>query len=382
MNSKYSIGIIGYGKMGSEIFSYLLPYSLDITLYTSSMEKLSAAKKKHERLRRRLSKRAIQDISNLECVTDLAKFQNCDIIIESIKEDFDLKCSLFREIGQYLHEDSILTTNTSSISINAFKNNVRHFENFCGLHFFYPVKLINLLEIIQSEKTSSITIEKIQDFAKHINMEHIIVQDAPASVINFILSFYYMEAIYILQEGITTPSKIDQIAKSSFYVGPCESMDIIGLDFFMHSMQRVTANSKIIDFSDREVWDEPFLLYKLLKQGRSGRNSGAGIFYYQESEKLEDDLSFYAQGMLNRTVSEDDIADRLFYSILNGCLAAINNDLCSANDLDKGIKNILFMDQGPISFIRTQKYEQVQSNFAQLANKYGQRFFVHKNLAT
>lgn len=378
MTSDYKIGIIGYGKMGSEIFSYLLPYALDIILYSKNLDKLAHAEKKYSRFQKRLLKRGVHDFSNSKCVDNLSYLYDCNIIIENIKEDFAAKVELFKKLSKNIHPDTILTSNTSSLSLKSLSESGNLSNNFCGMHFFYPVKLINLIEIIKAPRTSLKTINTLQSFAEFINKEHIVVEDAPASVINCVLSFYYIEAIYLLQEGNVLPSTIDEVAKRYFYIGPCESLDVIGLDFFSNSLSRVALTSRIVNFTNNEIWNKPVLLYSLLEQGRTGKNSGAGIYHYDDAVNKEDEIQFYKKTKNLQAISEDEIASRLFYAIINGALVATNANLCDDNAVDTGIKNVLFMDQGPITYMRSQGMSVIENNLSKLARKCGQRFALYR----
>ena len=396
-----NVAVIGTGKMGAGIFKVLQNKSLSLTLVAVDQEEAQRQETRFIKgLERQLKRGDIGD-SEWARQRDLTRFthrlsdlSDADLVIEAVFEDPDLKRSLFQELESVVPKDTVLVSNTSSISIREMASHLTHKHRFCGLHFFHPVMLMNLVEIIRWQETPTGLIKFLKDFAKTMGKQAIVVEDAPASVINATLSYYYVEALYILEEGNALPSKVDELARRWFYVGPCESMDVVGLDFFLAGLKRAATPGSLlpIDWTDdgkadirkedlggREGFHVPYLFRKLIAENRLGKKGAKGIYLYKKDKPVDDNPGFYLDtdrgtpGTASR-VSEDVLAKRLLYSIFNGCIYSAQRGMSTAEELDLGIKEVLLMKQGPFTMMRALGEDQVRRDFELLAQDVGKRF--------
>jgi 3-hydroxybutyryl-CoA dehydrogenase len=396
-----NIGIIGYGRMGSSIFRLLAGKPHNITVLMRSEEKAKDREKKFFRgLERSLKRGAItedeyvrkkESLKFTHRVEDLA---SADLVTETAVEDYQQKLNIFRKLESVINRKAVLVTNTSSISIEELAQELRYKERFCGLHFFYPVLLIDLVEIIRCADTPMELVSFLKDFCESIDKKPIVVHDAPGSVVNATLAYYYGEALYILEEGLALPSKVDELAKWIFYIGPCESMDVIGIDFFIEALERAATlgsfspirwtGSSQMELSKtatggREGFFVPYLFGKLISENRLGKKVSKGIYLYQREKAVDDEPEFYVNP--NRSCSYENIdkdqeliAKRLLYSIFNGSLYSLKKGMSSIEELDFGVKEVLQMKEGPFTMMRAIGMEKLKEEFDFLTRTAGKRF--------
>ena len=394
------VGIIGYGKMGAAIFKLFAarPYSITVITETRG-EALDAADGFFKKLERSFKRKSISeqsynfqksDIRFTHCLEDLA---SADFVIEAAFEDFQVKAAIFKRLESILDPHAIIVTNTSSLSVRELSLGFQYPDRFCGLHFFNPIPLINLVEIVKTDRTAPELIETLRSVSEQIGKFSILVNDAPGSVINAILAYYYIEAVYLLEDGVLPPSEIDRISKQFFYVGPCESLDIIGIDFFVSASKNAIQAGTIYPIrqylmdrgngTDIQVDKDaeirlPYLLEKLMTSGRWGRKVSRGI-YCHEAASVDEAMNFYQEpgrhSLAAATTERDSlVALRLQYAIFNGCLFSLLHRMASRDDIDCGMKEILHMKKGPFAQMKEIGIEALLKNFDILNQFAGKRF--------
>jgi len=395
------IGIVGYGKMGASIFKWLAQRYFPITVLLRSEQKAIHHRNSFFKLLNRFSRRGVISDRELQRRKQAVTFTHhpedmasARLLIETIEENYDTKVKILRDLESVIAQDAYLTTNTSSLGIHELALQLKEAGRFCGLHFFHPFMLINFIEIIKWEGTSSQTIHFMKDFCSHIDRKAVVVHDAPGSVINSILVYYYLEALYILEEGCALPSKIDGIAKKYFYIGPCESMDVIGIDFFVAALARSVTGEKMIPDSSQKSFSarieyknhqemrgfySPSLFDKLLSAGRLGKKVAKGIYLYQKDRPVDDLPEYYLNAKGNKpgepaTTSDDTLAKRLLFSIFNGMLHYHNNSSGTIKDLDYGVKEALQMNNGPLAMMQRLGKSRLKNDFEFLSHEFGERF--------
>ncbi len=401
-----NVGIVGFGKMGAPIFRLIASRSYEVTVVLRDREKAKKQEKKYFRgLERSLRRGAVTEDEYLrqkKCIrfTDrLEDLARADLVIEAVIENYQEKVDIFGRLESIVRRDAALVSNTSFLSIAELARTLKHRERFCGLHFFYPVLLIGLVEIIRADDTPDDLVRVLKEFCGRIGKQSIVVSDTPGSVINFILGFLYIEALYILGEGLALPSKIDDLAKRVFYVGPCESIDVIGIDLMYRLFESIfTPESLAFSYSSSasrtdllEKFREdlgsiyvPLIFKKLRAENRLGKRVSKGIYLYEKDGAIESPPEYYSNSERFRAVNDpaetdELIAMRLLYSIFNGSLYFLKKKNSSMEELNLGVKEILHMKEGPFSMMRTIGKKKVQENFDFLTLSQGERF-RQKNL--
>ncbi len=202
---------------------------------------------------------------------------DCDIVIEAVVEDLEVKNRVFAELDEVCPERTIFATNTSSLPITQLAAGTGRPDRFVGMHFMNPVPLMKLVEIIRGLATSDATYETVRELAVTMGKEPVTVQDSPGFVSNRILIPMINEAVYCLQEGLATPEDIDTVMRLGMNhpMGPLALADLIGLDTVLY----------IADVLYREFQDSKYracpLLRKMVRAGYLGRKTGRGFYTYE-----------------------------------------------------------------------------------------------------
>ena len=246
--------------------------------------------------------------------------------------------------------------------------------------------LINLVEIIRCADTPDGLVKFLMHFCEGIGKQTITVYDSPGSTINLILVHYYVEALYLLEEGRALPSNIDALARKYFYIGPCESLDVIGIDFFVDAIKQImdwfydSSGQEDKTISDiREGYFVPYLFDRLISEKRLGKKVSKGIYLYNKDKPIDDLPEFYLNPAYGRPSgthekTEELIANRLLYSVFSGCLYCLEKGLSTLEEIDKGIKEVLLMKDGPITMMQQIGRAKLEENFDFLAYHASPRF--------
>jgi len=278
-----TIGVIGAGIMGSGIAQLAASKGLNVILVDVND---SAVKKGiegvNERLARLVSKgkvttsdkeNALQHIKGSVAYDDL---KPADIVIEAATEDFNVKAKILKQIDQIIGPNAIIASNTSSLSITKLGSTISRPERFVGLHFFNPVPIMSLVEIVRGLQTSDTTYNSVAALVEQLGKSPINVKSAPGFVVNRILLPMINEAFFVLEEGYASAADIDQGMKlgCNHPVGPLALADMIGLDMLLSVMQILHD-----EFADSKYRPCP-LLRELVAAGRLGRKSRRGVYSY------------------------------------------------------------------------------------------------------
>jgi 3-hydroxybutyryl-CoA dehydrogenase len=276
--------VVGAGTMGSGIAQTLGAAGISVDVLDAEPAQLTRARANIERSLGRLVERgAVDDTARgrtLACIQFHpleGDFPNrADILIEAIVEQPEAKRLLFKRAAEALPADAILASNTSSISITSIAAATTHPERVAGMHFFNPVPVMKLVEVVRAEMTSAETIEAVIALAQRLGKSPVVVNDFPGFVSNRILVPMLNEAFFALMEGVAERDAIDQVMKLGMNhpMGPLELADFIGLDVCLH----------IMEVLHRDLGEDKYrpcpLLRRLVACGRLGRKSGAGVYDY------------------------------------------------------------------------------------------------------
>lgn len=208
--------------------------------------------------------------------TSLEKAAAADLIIEGAPEKLELKRDIFHQLDQHAPAGTILASNTSSLSINALAGSTTRPGRFVGLHFFNPVHLMKLVEIIPTEDTTPETLEDVQTYVVRIGKTSVLCKDTPAFIVNRVARPYYGEAFRLLGEGAADVATIDKLMESvGFPMGPFKLIDLIGCDVNF----AVTQSVYNAYFHDPKYRPHP-IQQRMVESGRLGKKSGRGFYNY------------------------------------------------------------------------------------------------------
>jgi 3-hydroxybutyryl-CoA dehydrogenase len=215
-------------------------------------------------------------IGRISTTTDLAMMSDCDLVIEAATEDMDLKTVIFEKLNVICGPTTILASNTSSLSLTSLASSSGRPERVIGMHFFNPVPMMALVEVIRALQTSDETFNATDEFIRSLGKTPVTVKDSPGFVVNRMLVPMINEAAFILYEGLATAEEIDAAMKlgAGHPMGPLALADMIGIDVCLYVM-----NILFNEFSDSKFRPCP-LLKQMVAAGYLGRKSGKGFFDY------------------------------------------------------------------------------------------------------
>jgi 3-hydroxybutyryl-CoA dehydrogenase len=277
------VGVIGAGTMGNGIAQACATAGLDVVMIDVAQAALdrgvAAVGASLERLQKKdkitaEARRAA--LARITASTDYATLERTELIIEAATENLDLKLRILKDIGARAPPEAIVASNTSSISITALAVVARKPEHFLGMHFFNPVPMMALVELIRGLQTSDATVDAVRTFALRLGKTPIVVKNSPGFVVNRILCPMINEAIFALQEGLASAEDIDNGMRlgCNHPIGPLALADMIGLDVMLAVM-----NVFYGDFNDPKYRPAP-LLKEMVAAGYLGRKAGRGFYTY------------------------------------------------------------------------------------------------------
>ena len=287
----HTVAVVGAGTMGSGIAQICAQKGWQTRLCDAFPESLEKGMENIERFwdkgieKGKTTKQEKEEWSkNLEFCIDLTEaVDGADLVIEAVPEILELKKEIFIQLEEIAPKNAILATNTSSISISSIANVTSCPERIIGMHFFNPVPIMKLLEIVKHEKCSEKTISFAELVGKKLGKETILVKDIPGFATSRLGVVLGNEAIRMLSEGVASASDIDTAMKLGYKhpMGPLELSDLVGLD-----VRRDILNSLAESFDDDSYRPHP-LLDKLVSEGSLGRKTKKGIYIWDENGKKE-----------------------------------------------------------------------------------------------
>jgi 3-hydroxybutyryl-CoA dehydrogenase len=278
-----TVGVIGAGTMGSGIAQVSALAGLSVVMLDVDEARIALGRDAVAGALQRLAAKGrlslderTAALARLRGTTDRAALRDCDVIVEAATENEALKVELLRQVDAVANDDAILATNTSSISIAKLGAATRRPERFVGLHFFNPVPVMALVEVVHGPSTAPSTVEAAVALAKRLGKTPVVVKDSPGFVVNRLLCPMLNEAVLAYAEGIATAADIDEAMKlgCNHPIGPLGLADLIGLDVLL----------AVMEVFHREFKDDKYRPASLLKEmvaaGQLGRKSGRGFFAY------------------------------------------------------------------------------------------------------
>ena len=277
------VGVVGCGLMGSGIAQVCAAAGLETVVREANDEFLQKGMKRIDGFLqggvdkgKMTADQKAQILSRLKGTTKASDLADCDLVIEAIIENMAEKRKLFAELDAACKPSTIFASNTSSLPIIEMAAATKRADKICGLHFFNPVPLMKLVEVVKTISTSDATVAEAYAFAKAVGKTAITTKDTPGFVVNLLLVPYMLDAIRALESGLATREDIDTGMKlgCGYPMGPLELLDFVGLDTTYY-----IANIMFDEFKDAKYAPPP-LLKRLVLAGHYGKKTGKGFYDY------------------------------------------------------------------------------------------------------
>jgi len=277
------IGVIGAGTMGRGIAECALLAGYEVALLDASAELAAKGRAALEKSlargveRGRLSlESADQALGRLACGADYSLLAGADAVIEAVFEDIDVKRRVLSAASEEVGPDALIGSNTSSLSISEMATAVKHPGRFLGIHFFNPVPVMKLVELVPGKDTAPQAIERARLLAERLGKTPVVVKESPGFIVNRLLCPMMNEAAYLVMDGVASPEDIDTAMKlgANHPIGPLALADLVGIDVLYAIMGAVHGATGVSNFRPCA------LLKRMIDEGRLGRKSGQGFFKY------------------------------------------------------------------------------------------------------
>ncbi len=279
------IGICGFGQMGAGIAEISAKAGVQVVAFETEEKFFERGTKRIEKsLDRAIEKEKLDEagkksiLANISKTTNLNDLADCQLVIEAITENVEIKVDLYKKLDEIVNKDAIFASNTSSLSITEMAAMTSRPDKFCGLHFFNPVPVMKLVEVVKTILTSDESFEIAKAYGEKVGKVVVSCKDTPGFVVNRLLVPYLLDAIRALEAGIATKEDIDNGMKlgCGHPMGPLELTDFIGLDtiYFIGEI--------LFDEFKNHHYASPPLLKAMVKAGQLGRKSGRGFYDYSK----------------------------------------------------------------------------------------------------
>lgn len=366
------VAIIGSGTMGIGIAQVASTAGCEVFLYDANAaqteKSLAGLQKTLNKLveKQKISQEKSEEIyGNIVSCASISEFKKCDLVIEAIIENADIKKKVFAEVESTVSEECIIASNTSSISITSLSADLEKPERFIGIHFFNPAPLMPLVEVIPGLLTEENLPQKIYDLMKSWGKVPVIAKDIPGFIVNRIARPFYGEALRIVEENIATPEQVDDAMRTlgNFKMGPFELMDLIGID----------VNFAVTTTVYKDYFYDPKYKPSLLQQRMSeaklhGRKTGKGFYDYSESQELRTKNQDFTNNQ--QPTTNNHIFMRIISMLINEAVEAKRLKIASDEDLELAMQKGVNYPKGLLAWGKEIGYQKISETLQNLYEEY------------
>lgn len=366
MGTNMKVAVIGSGTMGSGIAQVAATAGCEVKVFDTNQEALNRSKVNLENILSRLvekekisEKEKFEITSNISFANTLGELSHSDLIIEAIIENFEIKKKLFADLENYVSPDTILASNTSSLSITSIAASCHKPERVIGIHFFNPAPLMQLVEVVPAIQTSEEVLNKTVQTISEWKKVVAVAKDTPGFIVNRVARPFYSESLRILEEGFADMATIDWSLKEigGFKMGPFELMDFIG-----HDVNYVVTETVFTAFYFDPRYKPSLTQKRLVEAGYLGRKSGRGFYNYAENAAVVKPTE--------DKVKAKEIFDRVLVMLINEAADALFLNIASAKDIDNAMTKGVNYPKGLLTWADEKGINWCVEKLDELYNEY------------
>lgn len=383
-----NVAVLGAGVMGGGIAQLLADRGVSVRMKDISLEALTLGTQAAVKLfakskqRKKITTREFdQRLNRIAPTLDYSGFKNTEIVIEAIVENLDVKRKVFKDLEGFVSEDTVIASNTSSLSITKMQEGMQRPSRFVGMHFFNPVNKMPLIEVIRGGETSEEAVIAVYELSKQLGKYPIVVKDSPGFLVNRLLAPYLNEAFHLLNDGASVEEIDRALLEFGMPMGPLELIDEIGLDVGEKVSHILSAT-----FGSR--MKAPDFNSKFTETKRLGKKTNHGIYKYTEGgKKRELDATLYDLiGVKPKSgaLTAEEIVDRCILLMVNEACRCLDEEVVGhPDDVDLGmIMGTGFppFRGGLMAYAEARGFSEIRARLDELAAKFGERFAVSEAL--
>lgn len=368
LNQSTNIGVVGAGTMGSGIAQIAATMGHIVYLFNPFPEQLIKSEEglvgilQRQVQKERMTQKEMDKIlSNIHFVGHIKNFSECGLIFEAIIEDLQTKKDQFARIEAIAPKDTILATNTSSLSIASISSALKRPERLLGIHFFNPAPLMKLVELVPGIRTDSGVLKDARSLIDSWGKTTVFAKDTPGFIVNRVARPFYGEALRILEEGIADHATIDWAMKElgGFKMGPFELMDLIG-----HDVNYAVTESVFKEFYYDPRFKPSFTQKRLVEAGMLGKKSGVGFYDYRQNASNREPVKDPDLGSI--------ILNRILIMLINEAADALFMNIATAKDIDLAMTKGVNYPKGLLEWADEMGIQSVLSQLQDLQKLYGE----------
>lgn len=369
------LAVIGAGMMGAGIAESAALAGLAVVLVDVSEEALERGRARIERdLARRVERGRMAEgerdaaLKRISTTTSLEDCAGAPLVVEAVIEDLELKRSIFSDLEGVVSEEAVLATNTSSLSVAGIAAATERPERVVGMHFFNPVPVMRLVEVVTGPSTDPSVVRRAEEVAERFGKTPIRVSDTPGFIVNRIARPFYLEALRLVETG-REPEQVDAaIRAAGFRMGPLELADLIG-----HDVNLAVSESLFERYYYPPRFRPSYLQRSMVEAGLLGRKSGRGFYDYGAGERRE-------TGETQRTEPSEDIALRVISCIVNEAFLALSEGVATTEDIDEAMKLGANYPKGPFEWAEEIGAPGILQTLDALRATYGEAYLAAPSL--
>jgi 3-hydroxybutyryl-CoA dehydrogenase len=373
------VGVVGAGTMGAGIAQVSLQAGHEVLLNDVDESAIERGRDRIEDGLGRLVERGRLDpklfdptLARLRHAHSLASLAGeADLVVEAAFEDLGLKQEIFRALDSGARPETILATNTSALSVSEIAGVTNRPDRVLGLHFFNPVPLMPLVEVVTTERTSQETVQAAVEFAEGLGKTPVICRDAPGFIVNRVNRPFTLEALRMLETGEAGVLAVDgAITAAGYPMGPFGLMDLVGID-----VNLAVARTLYEAFDHAERFRPSIVQEGLVAQGALGRKTGSGFYRYDAGGGAPT-LAYGSDDASESTIPDGDIVERIELAIINEAYHAVGEAVATPPDIDRALKLGANHPHGPFERAGSLGLRRVVEELQRLEAAHGERFRV------